>query len=265
MTEVPVATCVADEPEEQRDRLPAQRGGGLVEDEQRRGDRERLGDLQQVPLGHGQRVDPVARVDLQADVREQPPGHVRSGSGPEDLGRQGDLEVLLHGQVRQHGRVLVDDRDPAGGRLPRGERGDGLPADRDRAGVGDERAGGDVHQRRLAGAVLAEDRVHLAGQHAHRDVGQGRDAAEVLGDAGHLQRGRACRRDRRSGHQVLLRSWPGPVAGRAGRPGLARAGRRRTGGGVVGHLPSWACWSPGICADRYTSPGRSERQVTGCG
>src|SRR6185437_12809235 len=41
---------VADEPEEPRDGVPAQRRGGLVEDEQGRCDREGLGDLQQVPL-----------------------------------------------------------------------------------------------------------------------------------------------------------------------------------------------------------------------
>ena len=65
------------------------------------------------------------------------------------------------------------------------QAGDRLALRRDRAGVGLDGPGRDVHQRRLAGAVLAEDRVHLAGQHLDRHVGQRGDAGVRLGDAGH--------------------------------------------------------------------------------
>ena len=43
--------------------------------------------------------------------------------------------------------------------------GDLFAADLDRPGIGLEHAGEDVHQRRLAGAVLTEECVHLAGAH----------------------------------------------------------------------------------------------------
>jgi hypothetical protein len=45
----------------------------------------------------------------------------------------------------------------------------------------------DVHERRLAGAVLAEQRVHLAGGHVEVDVVVGQHAGEALGDPAKLQ------------------------------------------------------------------------------
>jgi len=59
----------------------------------------------------------------------------------------------------------------------RERRGQGLDAvDPDRARVRAQEPGQDADQRRLAGAVLADDRVHLAAHHrqrhvAHRDAG----------------------------------------------------------------------------------------------
>ena len=45
----------------------------------------------------------------------------------------------------------------------------------------------DVHQRRLAGAVLAEQRVHLALAEIEADVVVGDDAGEALRDPAHLE------------------------------------------------------------------------------
>ena len=45
----------------------------------------------------------------------------------------------------------------------------------------------DLHQRRLAGAVVADQRHHLAGMHVELDVGQRRDRAEMLRDAAEAQ------------------------------------------------------------------------------
>ena len=47
----------------------------------------------------------------------------------------------------------------------------------------------DVHQRRLAGAVLAEERVHLAAAEVEVDVVVGDDAREALGDPAKLENG----------------------------------------------------------------------------
>jgi hypothetical protein len=63
----------------------------------------------------------------------------------------------------------------------------GPPGERHAAGVGRLDPGQDLHQRRLAGAVLADQRVHLAGLEVEVDARQRGDLAEALVDAGHLQ------------------------------------------------------------------------------
>ena len=46
--------------------------------------------------------------------------------------------------------------------------------------VGCVHAGQDFDERRLAGAVVADERHHLTGFHLEVDVGQRRDGAELL-------------------------------------------------------------------------------------
>ena len=60
---------------------------------------------------------------------------------------------------------------------------DGLAAKGDGARAGLMDAGQDLDQRRLARAVVADQRHDLAGMDVEIDVGQGRDGAEMLGDA----------------------------------------------------------------------------------
>ena len=48
-------------------------------------------------------------------------------------------------------------------------------------------AGENLDQRRLAGAVVADQRDDLAGMHVEFDVGQRRHRAEMLGDAAQAQ------------------------------------------------------------------------------
>ena len=62
-----------------------------------------------------------------------------------------------------------------------------LPVDRDLALVRVVEPVEDVHQRRLAGAVLAEQRVHLALAEVEADVVVGDDAGEALRDVAHLE------------------------------------------------------------------------------
>ena len=81
----------------------------------------------------------------------------------------------------------------------RGERkSTGRPNDADLAGVGPVEPVEDVHQRALAGAVLAEQGVDLAGAQVEVDAVVGDDAGEALDDAAHLdgERGRRCGRRR---------------------------------------------------------------------
>jgi len=91
--------------------------------------------------------------------------------------------------------VLVDHADAEGECVPRvGDVGE--PAvDQDLATVGGVEAIEDRHQRRLAGAVLSQQRMDLAGTNVEVDSVVGDDRAEPLRDAPQLERrgARACR------------------------------------------------------------------------
>jgi hypothetical protein len=65
----------------------------------------------------------------------------------------------------------------------------GLAGDLDRAGVRAVRAGDRLDQGGLAGPVLADDRVDLAGQQLERHALERADAAEALGDVGEPEKG----------------------------------------------------------------------------
>ena len=68
---------------------------------------------------------------------------------------------------------------------------DGLPVQQDLPGVRPGQPVEDVHERRLAGAVLAQQGVDLAGLDVEVDAVVGDHARVALGDAAHLQRRRA--------------------------------------------------------------------------
>ena len=100
-------------------------------------------------------------------------------------------DVLEHGQVVGQHEVLEDhadaELDGVGGRAHRAPR----AVDLDGAVVGLLHAVQDLHQRRLAGAVLAHDRVHRAGTDVDVDVVVGDHAGEPLADAAQPDRERS--------------------------------------------------------------------------
>ena len=67
-------------------------------------------------------------------------------------------------------------------RLPRRAEGGRCPVEEHPASVRGQRAGDDPAERRLAGAVLADDRVNGAARDRERDVIERTDAPEVLRD-----------------------------------------------------------------------------------
>ena len=71
-------------------------------------------------------------------------------------------------------RALVDDR---------------LASESDRAAVGAVDAGHDLHQGRLAGAILADQGMHLTRAQVEVDVQQGLNARKGLGHAADLEQG----------------------------------------------------------------------------
>ena len=76
--------------------------------------------------------------------------------------------------------VLVDDRDPRFPRFCGAAEGDRPAFDFDRASVEAVDAAEDLDERRLAGAVLPEQRMNLARPHLKADAAQRPHAAEGL-------------------------------------------------------------------------------------
>ena len=103
----------------------------------------------------------------------------------------GHDDVFGDRQGRAERQLLVDDDDAgraAGER--RGERRSALPSTRISPSSGCKVAGEDIHQRRLAGAVLADDGMHLAWPEIDRDAVERQNAREPLGHPGDLDQRR---------------------------------------------------------------------------
>ena len=91
--------------------------------------------------------------------------------------------------------------------------------EQDRALVGAVHPVQGLHQRRLAGAVLPDDGVHLTAPHPQLDVAVGDDAGETLRDPAQLHgvRGAPARAAPRPGchRSLLLRPWSASPSGAA--------------------------------------------------
>jgi hypothetical protein len=195
-----------------------QHGGGLVEHEHARAAVEHLEDLDALRLADAQVGHAPRRVDAEpralgerahlglgaAPVERQPAGAARA--------LHAQHHVLRDRERRDEHEVLVHHADPRGDRLRRRPPGDvAEPAGArvghlDRAGVGRVHAAQHAHERALAGAVLADERVHLAARRLERRVAVGDHRAERLRHAAHAHRRRARARrgvGPRSRHRVL--------------------------------------------------------------
>ena len=169
-----------------------QRGGGLVEDQQAHVLGERLGDLHELLLAHAELPDRGHGLLAQSDALEQL-GGPGVGLVPADHAALGLLvaeeDVLGDRQVGHQGELLVDDHDALGLGVVDGREADGAAAVVDLALVAASRldAGEHLHERGLAGAVLAADRVDLALVDRQGHVLEGDDAGKSLGDGPHLE------------------------------------------------------------------------------
>ena len=94
-----------------------------------------------------------------------------------------EQDVLGDRQVRAERQLLVDQRDAALARLVRRRRTVRLARQPHLALVGLQRPGKHVHQRALAGAVLADERVDLAGLERKRHAVERDGRPEALADA----------------------------------------------------------------------------------
>ena len=168
----------------------AQRRGRLVEDQDPRVGQQRLADLDQLALGEAELGDRGAEVDVEAELvddRARSGGHLGAVDERAAAGLAQREQVGEHVEVGEDVELLRHDRDAVADRLGRGAEVDFLVVQADRAGVGGERAGDDLHQRRLAGAVLTQESVHGAGADREVRAGQRDDAAVRLANASRFE------------------------------------------------------------------------------
>ena len=171
----------------------AERGRRLVEDDEPRVPHHGAGDRDRLALAAGERRDRLAD---RADRRDgealhrlgRPLLHLGLLEPLEDVVRlAAEVHVLDDVEVVAQREILVDDLDPELRRVLRAVDRDRLAVEEDLAAVGVVDAGDALDQRRLAGAVVADERHHLACSHLEVDVGERLDRAEVLRHSAELE------------------------------------------------------------------------------
>jgi hypothetical protein len=101
----------------------------------------------------------------------------------------GDRDIVADGIVRQQAGDLERTRKPARNPLGGCKPVDPLAVELDRAAIGTQLAEKLRDQRRLAGAVGADERVNFAGAHVEIDRVGGQQASETLDEAANGQNG----------------------------------------------------------------------------
>ena len=170
-----------------------QHRGRLVEHQDFRAAHQRLQDLDPLLQADRQFADDRVGIDLEAvfppELGEPLADRARAlGEQRAALGAEHD--VLEHAERRHQHEMLMHHADAVADRLARGADPDRLAVDADFAGVGFVEAVENRHQRRFAGAVLADDAVDDAALDDEIDVIVGVNRAEALVDADQLDGGR---------------------------------------------------------------------------
>ena len=168
-------------PEQVLGLLRREHRGRLVEDEDPGAAVEELQDLDPLLLADAELPDLRPGIDPQPELGGEAGDLGLRAARVEEEARLGEPEqdVLGHGLRRDQREVLVDHPQAGLDRVARRPEHDRPAVEADLALVGPVEAGEDVHQRALAGAVLAEQRVDLAGPQLEVDVVVGEDARET--------------------------------------------------------------------------------------
>src|SRR5215203_4752289 len=156
-------------------------------------DRHGLRQLDQLTLGEAQLGGVGARVDLELDLGQLPSRRLVhcwpvDHPQPDELVLVPQEEVFRDANVRQERLLLEDHRDSVTDRLPHVLWPHDAPAQTDRSGVRLVDTGQDLRQRRLAGAVLADETEHLVFPQGEADVIERSDAGKPLDQSLDLQR-----------------------------------------------------------------------------
>jgi hypothetical protein len=186
---------------EQRDQLAPlggrKAGRRLVEEDQARRAGQRHADLELALLAMGEVGDALVGEVRETRALEEVVGGDRRGmaraGAPEAEAPVADaadreIEVVAHREVAKQQRRLVGAPEALPDALVRRQVGDVFAEEMDPPGSGREVAGDGVEERRLAGAVGAEDRRLLAGGDRERDVVDGAQRTEDARHAGEHER-----------------------------------------------------------------------------
>ena len=199
---------VAQDPEQVVRLLRGQHAGRLVEDQDAGAAEQRFEDLDALLDAHGQIGDAGIQIDLEAvfplqrcDLLARAADAL--GQGQAALGAE--QQVLQDRERLDQHEVLVDHADARPDRILGAVDLALLPVDPDGPAIGPVVAVEDVHQRRLAGAVLADDAVDRAGGDLQIDGLVGVDRAEALVDAAELDRRRRGSTARARGRRLVRR------------------------------------------------------------
>ncbi len=167
-----------------------ERRGRLVHHDNARVARQDLGDFDQLLL----RNPKLRRFDRQrqrnSEFAEDCLGTLARGALVEQQtvgGLVAEHDVVDRVERRDQIELLIDHADAQIFGCARRVDGNGLAIDRNFAGVGALRAGQDLHERRFAGAVFADQCVHFAGLQVERNVFERANTGKRLPDAAHLE------------------------------------------------------------------------------
>ncbi len=97
--------------------------------------------------------------------------------------RAGEQQVFEHGEALDQHELLMDHADPGSDRILRRAEANRLTVDAQFAGIGFEMPVEQPHQGRFAGAVFADNAVHLTGPDNQIDAVIRLDRAKALVDA----------------------------------------------------------------------------------
>ena len=187
----PVGGQLAHDPEQVLHLVRVEHRRRLVHDDQPGVAGQRPGHADDLLARGGQPAQLAARRDLRVpEAAQQRAGGVLGVAGTGETQPRrfvAEHDVLRDAQARDQVELLVDRRDPGGVGGLRGAEHDGLPRPPQLAGVGPVGPGEHLDQRRLAGAVLPQQAVHLARGDVEVDAVERADPREVLDDAPHLQ------------------------------------------------------------------------------
>ena len=169
--------------------------GWFVEDEHCRIVRQRLGDLDQLPLGKRQRAERGLGCDVEGHAIERGFAALSHRGGvekPRPSRFAAEDDVLGDAEIGEKAQLLVDGRDAEFDRLPRRGDGDGNARKPDLARVRREHARNNVDHGGLPAPFWPITALELAMAHRERRIVKREDAGEALGDRRQFESGGRC-------------------------------------------------------------------------